>query len=109
MIAVERNGEALRDVPEHLRAKGLCYIAVAQDGEALRDVPEALRTLELCRIAVEQNLNAYKHVPFEHYHLLKRLVPPPTATVAWRPTLLDELAEFLKASPCAIDQEHRPT
>jgi hypothetical protein len=47
LAAVQRRGEALRNVPETLRTAELCLAAIGQNVEAFEDVPETLRNSAL--------------------------------------------------------------
>ena len=51
LAAVQQDGKALGDVPDHLKTPELCLIAVQQDSTALAYVPDHLKTPDLCRIA----------------------------------------------------------
>ena len=61
--AVDKNGMALKYVPEHLRTETICSDAVGRDGNALQYVPEHLRTEALCSVAVGRDGNALQYVP----------------------------------------------
>ncbi len=51
------------NVSELYQTPELCEIAVTKDGNALRHVPDELKTEKLCEIAVIQNSNALQYVP----------------------------------------------
>jgi hypothetical protein len=56
LAAVQKNGIALKYVPEEFKTEALCLAAVQQNGSALEYVPEALKTEALC-------IEAMKHLP----------------------------------------------
>ena len=55
LAEVQKNGRALRYVPEEFKTEAVCLAAVQQSGLALAYVPEALKTEALC-------LEAMKHM-----------------------------------------------
>ena len=63
IVAVERDGEALKYVPDELKSEAVCAKAVESDGEALQYVPEALMTEAVCAKAVESDGEALQYVP----------------------------------------------
>jgi hypothetical protein len=64
LIAVEKTGWALADVPVELRTPELCLVAVKKCGIlALEYVPEELKTLKICRAAVKNNRRSLQYVP----------------------------------------------
>jgi hypothetical protein len=71
---VERNGLALKFVPDELRTRETCEKAVEQDGWALKFVPDGMRTQELCEKAVGQDCLAIIYVPFELWDEVKAAV-----------------------------------
>ncbi|NBO24682.1 MAG: DUF4116 domain-containing protein, partial [Chlamydiae bacterium] len=58
-MAVNRNGLALRWVPERKRTDEIYLAAVTQDGMALGYVPEQKRTLTLCTIAIKHSKSPF--------------------------------------------------
>ena len=62
-IAVSNNGRALYWTPEEFKTPDICKLAVSNNGQALCNVPDALITPELCKIAVNNNGRALKDVP----------------------------------------------
>ena len=65
IVAVERNGYALRYVPDELKSEAVCAKAVENDGEALRYVPDELKSEAVCAKAVENDGEALQYVPDE--------------------------------------------
>ena len=61
--AVERNGYALRYVPESLMNEAVVSKAVESDGEALQYVPESLMNEAVVSKAVESDGYALRYVP----------------------------------------------
>ena len=61
--AVNRNGEALAHIPEHLRTEAICTFAVSMVEKALYYVPEPLRTEAMCTAAVGSNGGSLQYVP----------------------------------------------
>lgn len=61
---VRGNGFMLACVPEELRSRDVCMTAVTQDGEALKFVPDRLKAdRELVLAAIEQDATAFQHLP----------------------------------------------
>ena len=54
----------------------MCKLAVQQDGRALQDIPEHLKTEEVCRLAVQQNGEAIKFTNKQLQKQLKHFVKP---------------------------------
>lgn len=63
MIAVARNGLAIKDIPDKHYSESLCELAVKQHGEALKYIPYRFLTPELCILAVEEFGMALRYVP----------------------------------------------
>ncbi len=64
-LAVSKRGLSLQFVPEHMKTEEMCKLAIAENGLALEDVPENLKTEKLCEKAVAKTGVALKFVP-EH-------------------------------------------
>ena len=62
MVAVERNGEALRYVPDELKSEAVCAKAVESSGYALQYVPDELKSEAVCAKAVERDGDALRYV-----------------------------------------------
>ena len=63
LLAVARDGGALRDVPQELLQHDICLTAVKNYWNALGDVPLSLRNREICDAAIAENGLALQFVP----------------------------------------------
>ena len=65
MLAVTRDGAAIREVPESVMSHELCYQAMFTNGKDLCLVPNQLRNEEVCTAAVCDDGEAILYVPEE--------------------------------------------
>ena len=63
LAAVQKNGNALRQIPESMKTFEICLAAVQNDGTAFEYVPEHMLTLEIWLAAVEENPWMFEYFP----------------------------------------------